>query len=165
MTTAEGYAPWVEPIASAHRKVRAETLRVVRSLSDTQLARDAGDPGWSVRDELVHIAASESNVVKVLRAITEGQTADMSFFADLDANNARALEAARDRSMQDIADDLDALGGELQVLLARLAIEDETRQYAGLPFPIGQLVAGYQGHEPYHLEQIRAAVGVDGAAS
>jgi uncharacterized damage-inducible protein DinB len=159
------FAPWVAPIAAAHRDVREETLLLARSVSDADLARETGDRGWCVRDEFVHIAASESNVVKVLGAVTSGGTPDMSFFNDLDANNARVLEASRGRSIQSVTDDLDQHGRDLQILLARLTPDDQSRTYAGLPFPIGQLVAGYQGHEPYHLEQIRTAVRGGGATS
>lgn len=158
-----GFAAWVAPIAAAHRAARDETVRLARSLPDPDLARETGDRGWTVRDEFVHIGTSETNVVKVLRAVVDGGAADTSFFQDLDANNARALDAARGRPMPAVADDLERLQRDLQTTLAGLTADDEARRYTGLPFPIGQVVAGYQRHEPYHLRQIREAIAAGGA--
>jgi uncharacterized damage-inducible protein DinB len=152
------FADWVAPIAARHRDVRAETEQLAATLSPEQLARETSD-GWSIRDQFVHIATSEANVVSLLRAIARSEAPDLSVFADLDAKNARTLAEMQGYPMDALRSDLAARGLELQDALAKLGADDEATQYEGMPFPLGQLVAGYAGHEPYHLDQIRAVVG------
>jgi uncharacterized damage-inducible protein DinB len=132
---------------------------MARTVTEEQLSRPTGDEGWSVRKEFTHIAASDPDFVKTLRAILDGSTPDLSVFADIDARNARNLEAWKDRSMEEIADELERNGQVLQDLLARLTDDDEARQPEGMPFPLSGLINGYGQHGPYHLGQIRRAVG------
>jgi uncharacterized damage-inducible protein DinB len=155
------FADWVAPIAARHRDVRAETEQLAATLSPEQLARETSD-GWSIRDQFVHIATSEANVVRVLTAIARSETPDLSLFNDLDANNARTLAEQRDRPMDAVRADLAHRGRELQSALTQLTPEDQSRRFEGIPFPVGDLVAGYAGHEPYHLGQIQAATGDKG---
>lgn len=157
--TAHSFAAWVEPLAASYRENRADVVQIARSLSDEQLSRPTGDEGWSVRKEVLHIAASDPDFVKTLGTILDGATPDLSIFTDIDARNARNLEAWKDRDMQDVAGELESNGRLLQDLLARLTVEDGSRQPEGMPFPLGQLIVGYGQHGPYHLGQIRKAIG------
>jgi uncharacterized damage-inducible protein DinB len=157
--TTHSFAAWVEPLAASYRGNRAEVVQLARTLTEEQLSRPTGDEGWSVRKEVTHIAASDPDFVRTLNAILDGGTPDLSLFTDIDARNARNLEAWKDRSVEEIAGELESNGLALQDLLARLADDDEGRQPEGLPFPIGFLINGYGQHGPYHLGQIRQAIG------
>ena len=53
---------------------------------------------------------SEANVVTLLGAIARGEAPDMSFFNDLDANNARTLAECSGRPMDAVRDELAAVG-------------------------------------------------------
>src|SRR4029079_17499282 len=130
-----------------------------RSLTDAEMSRPTGDEGWSVRQEMLHIAASDADFLPVLTAIVSGKTPDTSVFADIDARNARNLAAWQSRPMNEVADELENNGIATQELLGRLTDDDESRQPDGVPFAIGQLIAGYGQHGPYHLGQIRQALG------
>ena len=156
------FAIWVGPLAAAYREDRAEAVRIARSVSDVELSRPTGDEGWSVREEMLHIAASDTDFVGVLGAIVRGETPDTSVFADIDARNARNLAAWQGRSMRELADELESNGRETQELLSQLKVEDESRQPGGVPFAIGQLLAGYGQHGPYHVGQIRQALDGNG---
>jgi uncharacterized damage-inducible protein DinB len=155
--TATSFAAWVVPQVAAYREHRAEAARLARSLSADQLARPAADAGWTVRDELVHIASTDPDFVGMLRSLVAGGTPDTSAFADVDARNARNLAAWAERSMAYVADALERNGREIEALLARLTDEDERRQPDGIPFPLGQIVMGSGMHAAYHVANARMA--------
>src|SRR5581483_9180931 len=144
------FAAWVAPHAAAYQQHRAEAARLARSLSPEQLARPAADAGWTVRDEILHIASSDPDFIGMLGPLVAGGTPDTSAFADIDARNARNLAAWANRSMAEAAEALERNGREIEALLAQLKDEDETRQPDGLPFPLGQIVMGYGMHAAYH---------------
>jgi uncharacterized protein (TIGR03083 family) len=156
--TALNYAEWVSAHAEAVREAGARALELARTLSEAELARVTEGEGWSVRDELAHIAASQTDFVGVLGAIVRGEMPDTSVFADIDVRNARNIEDRRGWPTSQIADELERSGGELQRLLARLTPEDETRTPDGFPFPLGQLLTGYAMHDPYHVGQIESVL-------
>ena len=156
------FAAWVEPLASSYRENRADVLELARTLTDDQLSLPTDDAGWSVREEATHIAASDPDFIKMLGALLDGEPLDMSVFADIDDRNARNLAAWKERSIDEVSGALEDNGRVLQELLARLTDEDENRQPEGMPFPLSGLINGYGQHGPYHLGQIRAAIGEGG---
>ncbi|MBI5288456.1 MAG: maleylpyruvate isomerase N-terminal domain-containing protein [Chloroflexi bacterium] len=159
MTAKQDFAAWVSPLAARDRDARAEAARLARSLSAGDLTKPTADAGWSVGDELKHMASSDPDFLKVLGAILGGEAVDMTVFADIDARNATHLAERRERSMDETATELEESGRSMGVLLARLTDEDESRQPEGLPFPLRALIDGYTMHAPYHVEQIKAALG------
>jgi uncharacterized damage-inducible protein DinB len=152
------FAAWVEPIAVAYHDAHVEAIERARTLSDDDLARPTGDSGWSVRDELAHMAAADGDFVATLGAVVAGGQVDLSIFNNIDERNAHHLSGWADRPREDIAAELERHNAELQKVLARLTPEDETRTPAGFPFPLAQLLQGYGMHHPYHLEQIAGAL-------
>jgi uncharacterized damage-inducible protein DinB len=162
MATEGEFATWVEPFAVAYREHRVDAVRAARAMSESDLDRPTGDEGWSVREEMLHIAASDGDFIGALSAIIAGGAPDMSLFADIDGRNARNLAAWQGRSMDEVATAYEKNGRALQGLLARLTDEDESRQPEGMPFAISQLIAGYGQHGPYHLGQVRQALGQQG---
>jgi hypothetical protein len=152
------FVAWVAPIAAKYRASQAEAVQIARSVSDAELSRSTSDDGWTVRDELVHIEASTADFVETLGTLLRGDAVDMSVFADIDGRNARNLTARKDRPMADIVNDLASVSSALAELLAQLTDEDELRQPAGMPFPLGQMMEGYAMHDPYHIGQIRGAI-------
>jgi hypothetical protein len=152
------FAAWVEPIAVAYHDAHVEAIEHARALSDEDLAKPTGDSGWSVRDELAHMAASDGDFVETLKAVIDGKQVDLTVFDNIDERNARNLTVWADRSRKDIAKELERNDGKLQELLAQLKPEDETRTPAGFPFPLEKMLQGYGMHHPYHLEQIAGAL-------
>ena len=152
------FAAWVEEIALRYRDAHEEAIERARALSADELAMATGDSGWSVKDELAHMAASDEDFAKTLGSVLDGQRADLSVFADIDERNARNLDAWSTRSTEEIAAALERSDGALQELLARLTAEDEQRVPDGFPFPLAQMLQGYGMHHPYHLEQIAGAL-------
>ena len=154
----ERFAGWVDPFAQRLRESRAEAVRLARSLGQEDLAAETADAGWSVRDELAHIASSDDDFLGFVRAVQRGETPDTSVFADIDERNARNLQSREGQSIARIANDLEENGIALQTVLQKFGEGDEARQPEGMPFTLGQMVHGYVQHEPYHLGQIREAV-------
>lgn len=159
---ADKFAGWVESLAASYRVDNAEAVRLARSLSNDDLKRPTGDLGWTVREEIVHVAAADTDFTRMLGSIVGGGTPDIAVFADIDARNARNLAAWQGRSLEEIARELERGGQVMQALLARLTDADESRQPEGFPFPLNQLLSLYGQHGPHHLGQIRLAVGEDG---
>ena len=153
------FASWVELPAASYRENRAEAVRLARSLTREQMAAPTGDEGWTVREEMLHIAASDPDFIRALGEIIRGGSPDMSLFNDIDKRNARNLSEWASRPMREVGDELESNGEALQRLLAQLKEDDESRQPDGMPFSIGQLVAGYGTHGPYHVGQVHAAIG------
>jgi uncharacterized damage-inducible protein DinB len=158
MTDAAAFASWVEPIAMRYRESGAAAVALARSLRGDELTRPTGDAGWSVREELAHMAASEADFVATLGAVVRDETVDASTFADIDSRNARNLAARSERSPAEIAAELEQESAELNRLLTQLKAEDAARTPDGMPFSLEQLLTGYSMHSPYHLGQIRAAL-------
>ena len=152
------FATWVQPIAASYHDAHLEAIQRARMLNAGELALPTGDRGWSVRDELAHMAASDEDFIATLGAVLDGKQVDFSVFADIDARNARNLDAWSTRSVEDIASALERSDAALQELLARLTPEDEQRTPEGFPFPLSQMLQGYGMHHPYHLEQISGAL-------
>jgi uncharacterized damage-inducible protein DinB len=151
-------AAWVESIAYAYHDAHAEAIERARTLSDADLAKPTGDSGWSVRDELAHMAAADGDFVRTLSAVINGEQVDFRMFDNIDERNAHHLAGWSDRPREDIVAELDRHDGELQELLTRLTPEDEARTPDGFPFPLAQMLQGYAMHHPYHLEQIAGAL-------
>jgi uncharacterized damage-inducible protein DinB len=156
--SAAHYAAWVEPLAARDRNARVEAVRLARSLDDASLKLETGDAGWSVRDELTHMAAADPDLVSLLRAILAGQRPDTSVFADIDARNAQHLDEYQGRAMSQIADELEHNQAALDELFAQVTDADETRQPVGIPFPLRRLIEGYSMHHAYHVQQIQNAL-------
>jgi hypothetical protein len=152
-------AAWVQPFADSYRDSHAVAVQLARTLTREQMATPTGDEPWTVREEMLHIAASDPDFIRVLTAIVRGEAPDTSVFADIDKRNARNLSEWASRSMQEVGDELESNGLVLQGLLAQLKDEDEARQPAGVPFATKDLIAGYGQHAPYHIGQIRKAIG------
>ena len=157
------FVSWVEPFAAQYRASRVEAVAVAGSLTEVQLAVATGDEGWTVRDEIAHIAGSDIDFLHTFGGILRGESVDMSLFNDIDGRNARNLAENAPRPMTEIARMLQENGDKLLELLAQLGDDDESRQPAGMPFPLRGLVEGYGQHEPHHLGQVRDALANMGA--
>jgi uncharacterized damage-inducible protein DinB len=152
------FASWVEPIAAAYHDAHEEAIERARTLTDEDLARATGDSGWSIRDELAHMASADSDFVATLTKLVSGERVDLSIFDNIDERNATHLTGWADRPREDIATELERHDSEMQALLARLTPEDETRTPEGFPFPLEKMLQGFAMHHPYHLEQIAGAL-------
>jgi len=152
------YAPWVEPHAQSLAFARGEAARIARFVSANDLALPTGDEGWTLRDEMVHIIASDDDFVVTLSSILDGAEPDTRIFADIDERNSRNLSARRQLSTSDIASALERGAHAIDELVLQLGDDDEQRTPRGVPMSLGQLIAGYSRHAPYHLGQINAAL-------
>jgi len=156
--TTQQFAAWVEPWAQSYSDVRREGAARARTATAAELSQATGDEGWTVREELLHLAASDTDFIDALGAMVDGRTPDTDVFIDIDARNKRNLAKWQSRSMEDVASALEHNIGTLHGLLGRLTADDERRRPDGIPLEIGQLVKGYGQHSPYHLAQIRDAL-------
>ena len=142
------FAAWVEPIAVAYHDAHVEAIERTRTLSDEELAKPTGDSGWSVRDELAHMAASDGDFVRTLSAVVSGGQVDLSIFDNIDERNARNLDQlgdplARRHRHGARAQRRQAAGAAGTVDTP----EDEARTPEGFPFPLAQMLAGLR-HAP-----------------
>jgi uncharacterized damage-inducible protein DinB len=152
------FAAWVQPIAAQYRDSNAETVRIAGQITADGLTKPTADSGWTVRDELVHIAASLSDFAGTFGAIVRRERVDMSRFADIDARNADNLASRSRCTTDDVAHDVERDGPAVQKLLTRLTDADQSRTPDGFPITLGQMLQGYAMHDQYHLGQIKTAL-------
>lgn len=155
MTT---FAGWASPLVTKDLGHRAEAVTLARTLDSTALARRTADDGWTVREELAHMASADADFIPRLAAMLDGEGVDMSVFAETDARNAQHLAERADQTAESIANELETNNRELETLYGRLTDEDAERQPPGLPFTLSALIAGYSQHGAYHVGQIQNAL-------
>ncbi len=153
------FVDWVAPHAASYRAVRAEAVTLALAATQEDLVHGTGDTGWTVLDEIVHLAIADEDFIRVLTTVIEGQVLDTSIFGDIDSRNAENLLKGRNRPIPELATALKHNSVTLVELLSRLNASDEFRQPEGFPFTLGKLVAAYGMHAPYHVAQLKDALG------
>lgn len=122
-----------------YRGTRERTVALGRSLTDEQGALVvAATPAWTVKDNFSHLAGAAADV---LAGRLEGVATDPW--------TAAQVEARRDRSLQEVVDEFEALGPAMDALVGELGDAVDPRLFID---------------EWTHEQDIRAAVGVPGGA-
>jgi len=166
MRSQRAFAPWVEPIAALYRENRAALVAYARSLPGDAWSLPSPDAGWTCKDLLAHVAGDTTqNLHAALRAVIAGRPVPPELFSDIDARNARDVAERRNHSIQQLINELIAAGEETYRLLAKLTDSDEHRQEHGFRGALPDALRALASHDATHLDQLRAATRVTGAAS
>lgn len=143
---------------------RARLLNVIAGLSETALDFQPAD-GWSIRQNLTHLVASEEDHCQVIEVIAQGQIDRLPASLDRDTHNAQRLDEVGPLTLAEL---LDALNAQRQRTEALFAQMDDTQLEATGPHPVlGDIsVSGIFRilaiHEQMHtreIEAIRAQMG------
>ena len=159
--TQRRFASWVEPIAEAQHAARAELAQVARSLPGDAWEQRSPNAEWTYKDLLAHMAGdTDKNVHRALRMVLAGRRVAPAIFEDIDGQNARDIEARRERSVEQLIAEIEADGEELEELLAQLKDEDENRRQPDIDATLGDALRSVSGHHARHLAELRTALGV-----
>lgn len=161
--TSRTLASWVAPVAAKERDTAAEIVALARSLPAAAWGRPSPLEGWTYKDVLAHLASND-DLRYLLQGVIAKERVDPARFVrgGADALNAREVAARRDRTVEQVIAEFEALEEEVQELLARLTDADQAYQQEDIPWNLAQAF-GYALNEPgfhykQHLEQLRTAL-------
>src|SRR5919198_4654544 len=92
---------------------REETLRLLTGLTEADLDRTDPEDGWTVRQHLAHIAASELGEVFVIRRAADGEIVHMSK-EERDERDQSEVGKAAEWSVQRLKQQLEEARDELR---------------------------------------------------
>jgi len=115
------FLPEIEARLGLVQRYRDGLLRAVYSVSDDAWDEGSGNPGWTFRDILAHVASNDLRAQARLRALLdEGDPAQLEALKDVDAWNANAVRERQGRPVRRLVDELVANRYETLKLLSRL---------------------------------------------
>ncbi len=90
---------------------RDETLHAIKGLSESAMSQPGVVPGWSAKDLLQHVTAWEAEVLKALGQARMGKrpTINDTTDAEVDAENGRWQQAAKNKPLERVLADMEAV--------------------------------------------------------
>ncbi|HEU4389337.1 MAG TPA: DinB family protein, partial [Blastocatellia bacterium] len=85
---------------------RLNVLKAAEGLSDQELSKPMGEGKWSVKDMLGHLAAWEGEVVRAFEQKASGQRPTIGDIKDFDSWNSVEAGKRRDRTPDQIRNEL-----------------------------------------------------------
>jgi hypothetical protein len=136
-------------------------MDVIKPLSEEQLHTPLTD-GWSVKDNLAHLAHWEAAILPYLRAAKEGrapeESADPTPAEEIESSNARVQQENRDRPLHDVLAGLTRTHEETIKLVAALSEEALFNPHY-FPWMNGRsLVDGIAGDAYEHFAEHRETI-------
>lgn len=103
----------LEPLVAQYARSRAVLFKSVEGLTAEQADECFPERDWSIKDTMIHIAANEKLMVKLMRDIVNGTTNALPADFDNQKYNEETVAAGRNKSMEQIYADLDESYGQL----------------------------------------------------
>jgi hypothetical protein len=118
----------LEPLVSQYARSRQVLFNAISGLDDTQL--DVCLPGrdWSIKDTLVHMAANEKLMTKLLRDIADGTVTALPADFDNQRFNEETVAAGRGKSIDQLRADLNESYRSMIGVLETITPEDLARR-------------------------------------
>lgn len=137
---------------------REALLAVVSHIQQQALAWPSRNAGWSVRDVLAHVLASDSDLISLVEAAGRSR-ADFLGLRDREAHE-REMARWTDATPQELAEELRQRGDRWRELLTALpgsafATPAVVWWMGGT---LGDAVASWRGHDRQHGEDLRLAL-------
>jgi uncharacterized protein (TIGR03083 family) len=141
-------------------EARGAVLTLVEGLSEADFSRPTVNDGWSVQDEIAHLASIEARIRLMLTTVLGGGawSADR---AELDAFNARCVEERRTWTPDAVVAELRRTGQETASLFERLTAEQLDQQWDHPifgPMTVERTAGIIARHLRSHAEELRAAL-------
>lgn len=129
----ESYPATVAELLEKIRSDRSALEALIGQLSETQLLTPAADTGWSVKDQMAHIAIWESGIDSLLQGQSRFGTmgldeADVETH-DTDGLNDILIERSRRQSLAEVVSFFSDVHRQLMATLGALADEDLLKPY------------------------------------
>jgi uncharacterized protein (TIGR03083 family) len=152
------FAKWVEPIAAVISVGADAVLAFIRSMPAEFWQRPSPVEGWTQHDILAHLAGGNDQMVQhVLRAVIGGaEVAPATLDPDTDGENARGVDARREKSMWELIEEFARSKEEMLDLPGAPTNEHEVIHQAGSKYSVGDLMRFVSAeHDREHLLQIK----------
>ena len=150
-----------DEILDALEDGREQFLDAIEGLSDEAMLEPGVIEGWSIKDMLYHLSMWEAEMIKLLWQASHGEKPTTMHFTqiDVDATNAAWLEGAKDRSLERVLDDFEAVRKQTYRRVEAFNDQDleDPRRYAWQKeHPLWEWIASDSfEHEAEHAAQIR----------
>ena len=157
--TERTFAAWVDPLAAAPRKSRAEFVAYARTLPAAAWERPSALPGWTYRDLLAHLAGDTGKTIQsVLQTVIAGGQLDPAILAGAEERNERDVADRRGRTVDELIAEIEADGDALDDLYSQLTDAHKDLRQDGFPMSLGEALSNEPGgHFREHLAQLRLA--------
>ncbi|MGB2693689.1 MAG: DinB family protein [Dehalococcoidia bacterium] len=159
--TTRTFAPWVEPIAAAFQRQRAELAELVRSIPLEAWDRPSPNEGWTYRDLLGHVATRDPRSMRlVLEAVVTKNPLDPAQLLSEEESpiNNQLLAEVRDFAIEQMVAYIDADTSGLLDLLAKLGSDDKDLRQAEFPISLSEALGMMPQHDRMHMEQLRTSL-------
>ena len=150
-----------DEILDALEDGREQFLDAIEGLSDEALLEPGVIEGWSIRDMLYHLCMWEAELIKLLWQAAYGEKPSTMHFTqvDVDATNAAWLELSRDRPLEHVLEDFEAVRKQTARRVEAFNDKDleDPKRYPWLKErPLWEWIAGDSfEHEAEHAAQVR----------
>jgi len=144
-------------IAAALTATRDQLQAITSGLQEADWQRPTPNEGWTIKDVLAHLTASEPGLVVMARRILNDEESAVAGF-DVHRYNQRQVEKRRERSGAELLDDLAAARQETLALLAELSeaqLDKPGRRTTGEETTLEGVFRQISGHTETHTADIR----------
>ena len=152
------FLPEIDEKSRLMFRYREGLLRALYSVADDAWGEPSPCPGWTYKDLLAHVAANHLRAQTRLRALLgDRDEAELEALKDEDGWNQRQVEARRDRSLRQLADELAANRYQTLLLLSRLQPEHLSAPITmadGSTRNVLDYIDIFTGHESIHAAQL-----------
>jgi hypothetical protein len=139
-------------------RYREGFLRAVYSVAEHTWEEESGNPGWTYRDILAHVASNDLRIQIRLRAVLgDRDEAELEALKEFDSWNERAVEERRGRSVRELVDELAATRHDTFRLLSHIRPDQLSAPITmsdGSTRNILEYIDGFTEHESVHAGQL-----------
>ena len=139
---------------------REALLAVVSGVDEQALAWPTRNPGWTVRDVLAHVLASDADLISLLEVAGSSSTHPLRTGSV--EQHEQEMAGWADAAPQALAEELQQRGDRWRALLAALPGSAFTIPvdafWSGGVRTLRDVVADWRGHYPQHGEDVRLAL-------
>lgn len=116
------------------------------------------DSGWTVKDLLAHVAAWDRWEHRAMAAMLAGDEPDLAAVEDMDAFNASAVDAGRDRTLSETLAELQAAREDWVAWLREVSVEAffASREHQGWDWAFPNCLNVQWQHDAEHADQLAA---------
>lgn len=118
----------LEGLVAQYARSRETLFKSIQALTDAQLKVPMPGRDWSIQDTLVHIAANEALMTRLLSDIVHGTTNALPSDFDNQKFNEASVAAGRAKTVQQVRADLDASYAKLIAVLETITPETIDRR-------------------------------------
>lgn len=104
---------------------RLNVLKATEGLTDVEMCEQMGEGKWSIKDTLGHLAAWEGEVVRAFEQKARGERPTIGDIKDFDSWNSVEAAKRKDRSVEDIRNEINETRKRLLTILNDLPDEGD----------------------------------------